>query len=82
MSGRPAAGQLRAILELGGRRAESELRSLRDAAIGTARDELSTQVARALGLQGRYEEADAELDAIMSSAPVVLQRIELERGDC
>jgi len=80
MTGAPAAGELRAIFELGGKRAEDRLRSLRDAAIGPVRDELSTQVARALGLQGRYAEAYAELDAIMSAAPVVLQRIALERG--
>jgi tetratricopeptide (TPR) repeat protein len=42
--------------------------------------ELATQVARALGLQGRFEEARVMLDGIRSSQPVVQARIALEQG--
>lgn len=43
--------------------------------------ELATQLGRAIGLQGRYEEADALLDAIDGEAePTVGVRILLERG--
>jgi tetratricopeptide (TPR) repeat protein len=42
--------------------------------------ELMTQVARALGLQERYAEADALLDAIDATDGVVLARLLLERG--
>ena len=44
------------------------------------RAELQTQVARALGLQGRFEEAEALLAAVPRLDPVVVARIELERG--
>jgi tetratricopeptide (TPR) repeat protein len=44
------------------------------------RAELETQRARALGLQGRYDEADAVLDAIPSLGPLVATRVALERG--
>ncbi|WP_439593446.1 hypothetical protein [Microbacterium sp.] len=55
------------------------------AAAGTETDaatraELVTQVARALGLQERFAEGHAELDAVASDAPVVGVRIALERG--
>jgi tetratricopeptide (TPR) repeat protein len=42
--------------------------------------ELATQRARALGLGGRGDEADALLDSIEPLAPVVAIRIALERG--
>jgi tetratricopeptide (TPR) repeat protein len=63
---------------------QSEQR-LRDAAEGSDRDsvtaaELATQIARALGLQGRYGEADAVLDSIDRADGVVLARTLLERG--
>jgi tetratricopeptide (TPR) repeat protein len=46
-----------------------------------ARNELSTQLARSLGLQSRFDEADAVLDSIDGgSDPVVAVRIALERG--
>ncbi|MBN9611040.1 MAG: hypothetical protein BGO26_16880 [Actinobacteria bacterium 69-20] len=59
-------------------------RRLRDAAEteddAVARAELQTQVARALGLQDRFGEADAVLDAVCAAAPVVAVRVSLERG--
>lgn len=45
-----------------------------------ARAELETQVARALGLQGRGAEADAVLDTIGHGGTVVVARVALERG--
>lgn len=42
--------------------------------------ELATQRARALGLAGEREQADAVLDAIDSSEPIVIIRLALERG--
>ena len=63
---------------------ESRLRAARDAAAAAEepveRDELTTQVARALGLQGEYASAEAELAAISSDVPVVQVRVLLERG--
>ena len=44
------------------------------------RAELSTQLGRAIGLQGRYEEADALLDAVDADEPTVAVRVLLERG--
>lgn len=44
------------------------------------RAELSTQLGRAIGMQGRYEEADALLDAIDGDEPTVAVRVLLERG--
>lgn len=44
------------------------------------RAELETQLARALGLQERYDEADAVLASIHSRAPAVRVRVDLERG--
>lgn len=45
-----------------------------------ARAELLTQVARALGLQDRFDEASAVLDAVEIAVPVVAVRVALERG--
>lgn len=59
---------------------EERLRDAVDAATPPEREELLTQLARALGLQGRFVEADAVIDAIGSSDPAVLVRIALERG--
>ena len=42
--------------------------------------ELQTQYARALGLKEHFDEADAVLDAVDSSDPVVQVRLALERG--
>ncbi|MCB5291918.1 hypothetical protein [Arthrobacter sp. SO3] len=44
------------------------------------RAELATQLGRAIGLQGRYEEADALLDAVDGDEPTVAVRVLLERG--
>jgi tetratricopeptide (TPR) repeat protein len=61
---------------------EARLRALRndagsDSMVGA---ELTTQIARALGLQGRFAEAHAELDSIPVEEPIVVSRVELERG--
>lgn len=45
-----------------------------------ADDELRTQIARALGLQGKFEDGHEVLDAIASTDAIVRQRIALERG--
>ena len=45
-----------------------------------AEKELTTQIARAIGLQGRYRDADALLDRIDGRHPFVSTRIHLERG--
>ena len=47
---------------------------------GAAADELRTQIARALGLQGKFAEALNTMSAISSDDPVVKQRVALERG--
>ena len=44
------------------------------------RAELATQLGRAIGLQGRYEEADALLDSVDGDEPTVGVRMLLERG--
>jgi tetratricopeptide (TPR) repeat protein len=44
------------------------------------RAELATQLGRAIGLQGRFEEADALLDTIECDEPTVSVRVLLERG--
>ena len=44
------------------------------------RAELKTQLGRAIGLQGRFEEADAVLDTIDGEEPAVAVRVLLERG--
>ncbi|MCG2623338.1 hypothetical protein LVY72_15680 [Arthrobacter sp. I2-34] len=58
---------------------------LRDAdtnqfALRSDRNELATQIARALGLQGRHDEALDMLARIDDDAPVVRLRVLLERG--
>jgi tetratricopeptide (TPR) repeat protein len=58
-------------------------RRLRDAAAAAPDDErgeLMTQVARALCLQERHDEAEAVLDGIHSDAAAVRARVALERG--
>src|SRR4051812_354806 len=47
---------------------------------GRARLVLLTQVARALGLQGRYDDGHALLDQLAVSDPEVAARVSLERG--
>ena len=42
--------------------------------------EIATQLGRAIGLQGRFEEADALLDAVDGDEPTVAVRVLLERG--
>lgn len=59
---------------------ERTLADLRDGSEGALRDEYATQVARALGLQGRFAEATRALDDIVNDDPVVAQRVALERG--
>jgi len=44
------------------------------------RAEWATQLGRAIGLQGRFEEADALLDSIDGDEPTVAVRVLLERG--
>ncbi|MDL9981333.1 hypothetical protein [Microbacterium candidum] len=60
----------------------SEARLRAAAAEGPDAEELLTQVARALGLQDRFAEADAVLDGIIAAtdAGAVRTRISLERG--
>jgi tetratricopeptide (TPR) repeat protein len=60
--------------------AESELRFRTAAESSADRDELMTQAARALGLQDRFDEGHALLEAIDSDTPVVRARVALERG--
>jgi len=63
--------------------AASEARLRSAAARATDADEraeLETQVARALGLQDRFAEADELLDALSAHAPAVRTRRALERG--
>jgi tetratricopeptide (TPR) repeat protein len=45
-----------------------------------ARAVLGTQLARALGLQGRYDEADRVLEGIDAPVPAIRARVALERG--
>jgi len=59
---------------------EARLRQAAAAAPAPVRDELLTQVARSLGLQGRFTEADALLDGAASPDPAVRVRVALERG--
>jgi tetratricopeptide (TPR) repeat protein len=47
---------------------------------GADRAVLETQLARALGLQGKYTEAHAVLDAVTEIGPEVVVRLALERG--
>ncbi|GAB3280436.1 hypothetical protein GCM10027449_21460 [Sinomonas notoginsengisoli] len=57
-------------------------RALEDPAFdGAERCELATQLGRAIGLQGRFEEADALLDGIdCEQDPTIAVRVLLERG--
>lgn len=59
---------------------EERLRSAAATASATAREVLMTQVARAMGLQERYDDAHALLDRLEASAPEVQVRVALERG--
>lgn len=60
---------------------EARLRAAVEAQTDAAtRAELETQVARALGLQERYAEADALLDTLPALSAAVAVRVELERG--
>lgn len=59
---------------------EQRLRAATDIAEGTDRLVLLTQVARALGLQQRYDEGHALLDTLAVSDPEVAARVSLERG--
>jgi len=48
---------------------------------GVARAELTTQLGRAIGLQGRFDEADALLDSVSAEQdPTIAVRVLLERG--
>lgn len=57
-------------------------RKFREAVTSGAGDEARTQVARALGLQRKFDRANAELDEIEleSASPIVRIRCSLERG--
>lgn len=60
---------------------EQRFRTAADDAHGPARDVLLTQVARALGLQERYDAAHAVLDGLdPASSPEVAVRVLLEQG--
>ena len=59
---------------------EQRLREAADIAEGADRLVLLTQVARALGLQGRYDEGHALLDDLALSDDEVAARVSLERG--
>ncbi|MEP9363654.1 tetratricopeptide repeat protein [Nocardioides sp. CN2-186] len=59
---------------------EARLREAADIAEGTDRLVLLTQVARALGLQERYDEAHGVLDDLAVSDDEVVVRVSLERG--
>ncbi|HEX5857073.1 MAG TPA: hypothetical protein VFY91_03095 [Microbacterium sp.] len=60
---------------------ESRLRAaVQREADPSTRAELGTQVARALGLQKRFEEADAVLDAVTPEGSAAVVRTALERG--
>jgi tetratricopeptide (TPR) repeat protein len=59
---------------------EQRLRAAAETAEGSDRPVLLTQVARALGLQERYDEAHALLDELAPADDEVATRIALERG--
>ena len=59
---------------------EVRFREAADQADGVMADELRTQIARAMGLQGEFAQALTLLDGISTSDAVVQQRIALERG--
>jgi tetratricopeptide (TPR) repeat protein len=61
--------------------AESERRFRDAAATGALPEQIAmTQVARALGLQERYDEGRAVLDEVADASPEVAVRVALERG--
>jgi tetratricopeptide (TPR) repeat protein len=59
---------------------KSRFRALAEALTGEDREIALTQVARALGLQGRFAEGHAILDALNPGAPRALAYLGLERG--
>jgi len=59
---------------------EGRFRAAADAADLTDRPILLTQLARALGLQGRYDEAARLLDSLSGAEPELQVRVLLERG--
>ena len=61
---------------------ETRLRSLRDelGVASLAGMEVTTQIARALGLQGRFGEAQQLLDGVVDGDTIVGARLALERG--
>lgn len=59
---------------------EAGLRAVAEGADGTDRAVYETQVARALGLQERYADAEDRLDRLDADDPLVQVRILLERG--
>jgi tetratricopeptide (TPR) repeat protein len=59
---------------------EQRFRAAAATAEGTGRLVLMTQVARALGLQERYDEGHAVLDDLSVGDPEVATRVSLERG--
>src|SRR3954451_938401 len=59
---------------------EQRLRAAAEVAEGAGRLVLLTQVARALGLQGRYDEGHSILDDLAVSDDGVAARVSLERG--
>jgi len=59
---------------------ERRFRAAADGSAGAERDAWLTQVARAQGLQSRFDEAHALLDGLEESDPEVGTRIALERG--
>jgi len=59
---------------------ERRFREALQTAEGTERLVLLTQVARALGLQERYDEGHAALDDLVATDPEVATRVSLERG--
>src|SRR5262245_5336306 len=59
---------------------EQRFRGAADIAEGSDRLVLLTQLARALGLQERYDEGNAVLDQLAVDDPEVATRAELERG--
>jgi tetratricopeptide (TPR) repeat protein len=59
---------------------EQRFRDAAGSADGADRAVLETQLARALGLQGRYDEGHAVLDAVTDDDPEVAVRVALERG--
>jgi tetratricopeptide (TPR) repeat protein len=59
---------------------EQRFRDAADAADGAERDVLLTQLARAIGLQERFEEAHRVLDGILPEEAEPAVRVDLERG--